>query len=108
MMTKFIMLWLFISIAFECFGDYFVKKWSLDSASIRMFVYSIVFYNLMLLSWMIVIWKSKEISIVGTIWLLLGHGCLIMVGAGIFHEPLTIKQWCGIGLAAVSLVLMTI
>ena len=108
MITKFIVMWLLISIAFEGGGDYFVKRWSLDVTSVKMFMYSIVFYNLMLLSWMVVIWNSKEISIVGTIWLLLGHGCLIMVGAGIFHEPLTITQWCGIGLAAISLVLMTI
>lgn len=108
MILFFIIVCLLVSVMFEGFGDYFVKLWSTDPSIYKNFILSLITYNCMLLTWMACIWKSKEISIVGTIWLLLGHGCLILVGAGMFHEVLTIKQWIGVGLAAVSLALMTL
>lgn len=107
-MTTVIWIWLLVSVFFECIGDYFLKKWSLNTKDWKRVGFSMMGYNALLIAWIIAMWKSNEISIVGTIWLLLGHGCLILVGAGIFNEPITTTQWCGIGLAVVSLILMTL
>lgn len=108
MITKLAMFWVAISIFFEGFGDYFAKKWSITSYSMNNFVLAVVTYNLMIVTWLFAVKNSKEISIIGTVWLLLGHGCLILVGAVIFKETLTTAQWIGICLAAVALILMTL
>lgn len=105
--NKFIIIFLFLSIGFECIADYFIKKWSLTLNS-RYFLSSLLMYNLMLLSWTAIVFKTKEISLVGTIWLLLCHLGLIFVGIGIFQEPITMKQGIGIALAMIALVLISI
>jgi multidrug transporter EmrE-like cation transporter len=106
-MSRFVALFLFVSIGCECVADYLVKRWTL-ALGWPWFCGSLLMYNAMLLAWMAIVWKTKEISLVGTIWLLLCHVGLIAVGAGIFNEPITIRQGIGIALAMLSLILISI
>ena len=106
-MNKFVTIFLLLSIGCECIADYLIKRWTL-AASWSWFFGSLLMYNAMLLAWMAIVWKTKEISLVGTIWLLLCHIGLIAVGAGLFHEPITVRQGIGIALAMASLVLISL
>lgn len=69
---------------------------------------SLAAYNLMLVAWMLAIRAVKEITIPGTVWLVLGQLVLVIVGVGIFGELLTIAQKIGIGLSIVALVLLSL
>lgn len=105
-MSKFVVSLLFVSIICECFADYFVKRWTLGGSGY--FWFSLLMYNAMLLAWMAIVFETKEISLVGTVWLLLCHIGLIVIGAGIFHEPINLRQCIGITLAMISLILISI
>lgn len=102
-----IITWLAISILFEIVGDVGVKRASL-TGSLLWWSFTLIAYNLMLVSWFIAINEAKVITIPGTIWLLCGQLALVAVGYFIFKEHVSKYQLVGILFASLSLVFLSI
>jgi multidrug transporter EmrE-like cation transporter len=100
-----IWVWLAISILFEVGGDYFVKYASntLGANSKYLWAITLLFYNLMLIAWMIAIHGSKQITIPGTVWLVCGQLALVVLGICFFGEQVTAAQKIGVGLSILAL-----
>lgn len=92
--------WLLFSLGFEILGDVAVKKES--------WVLAWIGYNLMLFTWFKTVSASGQmITVPGVIWLIGGELCLVLLGAIVFRESLSLTQWVGISLGGLSLFLMS-
>jgi len=94
--------WLLISVIFYGFGEYFSKVWAIKP-SLSTTLFLIIFSIISLLTWLPALLHRNQISIMGTIWLLLATMATVFVGVVIFHEKITSIEWAGIIMALTAL-----
>ena len=109
-MKLWVWIWIGISILFEVAGDYFVKTAAnaLGENSKWLWVITLLFYNLMLISWMFAMQNSKQLTIPGVCWLVACQLVLVFLGLCVFHEQVTLHQKIGIGLSILSVTLLSV
>lgn len=94
--------WLLISVVFYAFGEYFSKAWAIKP-NIVTIIYLCIVSMISLLVWLPALLHRNQISIMGTIWLLLATVATVFVGVVIFHEKITPIEWAGIVMALAAL-----
>ena len=63
----------------------------------------VMFSSISTLFWLPALLHRNQISIMGTIWLLLATIATVFVGAVIFQEKITTIEWVGIAMAIIAL-----
>jgi len=58
--------------------------------------------------WLPAILSKNHLTTLGTLWNVGAILCTVFAGAVLFHEQVSFLQWCGIGCAVVSCVLLSI
>ena len=96
------MVWLLISVVFYGFGEYYSKIWAIKP-NLATILYLILFSLISLLAWLPALLHRNQISIMGTIWLLLATMATVFVGVVIFQEKITPIEWVGILMALIAL-----
>lgn len=94
--------WLLISVVLYGFGEYFSKLWAMKP-NINTTLIIVGVSVLSLLAWLPALLHRNQISIMGTIWLLLATMATVFVGVVLFHEKITPIEWAGIIMALMAL-----
>ncbi len=100
-----IYIWLLISAAIEGIADAFVKRWSVDGLW-RNAAFALIAYNFVQVAWMAAMHLSKKLAVTGTLWVLFMEVGVLIVGAGFFHETLTVNQIIGCALGIVAIMFL--
>lgn len=97
--------WLLLSAAGFTMGEYASKKWSMHPS--LPFTFGVVaIYSLSNFAWLPVLLHKNQISLMGTLWLVLATVATVGVGVFVFGEKLSSLQWVGVGLALGALALL--
>ena len=99
--------WLLLSTTFFAIGEYMSKKWGANPSWIFAIEVTIV-YAIGAFLWLPSLLNNGKLSIVGTMWALLGAVLTVAIGIFIFREEVTIRQTIGIVLAIAALALLGI
>ena len=86
-------------------GEYFSKLWS-QRPSIGMAVLVLASYCVAALCWLPALRAHGSLGILTTIFSVVGTVVGVLIGLLLFHEPISTKQFVGIGLALVSIALL--
>jgi multidrug transporter EmrE-like cation transporter len=100
------LLWLCLSGLLFAGGEYFSKRYILAPH------WSILFLLLLLycvgaLAWLPALQRGKDLSVVGTLWSVIGLCLTVLIGVLIFGERLTLLRGVGIGLSVLAIVLLS-
>ncbi len=97
--------WLLVSAAFFAAGEYLSKKWAMrPSCGITLQV--MIVYTFATLAWLPALFHKNQLAVMGTAWLLLATIATVLTGIWLFDEPLSLRQWSGVGLSLVAMVLL--
>ena len=99
--------WLGGSILFFTMGEYLSKKYSLNPTGTRA-IATIAIYMMGTICWLPSIRAMQNLTVLGTLWTLLGMTSTILVGMVGFKETITTTQGIGIGLALIAAVLLSL
>jgi len=99
--------WLLFSTAFFAAGEYMSKKWGGNPSWVLAFEVTAV-YAIGAFLWLPSMLNNGKLSIIGTIWALLGAVLTVAIGIFIFREEVTFRQTVGIVLVIASLALLGI
>lgn len=94
-----------LAVCSSCIGDYFSKRyadapcWQFLCAVATAYVFGTVF-------WLSMIRQLGNLAQAGKIWMLGATVAMLLISQFVFHESLSGKQWVGIALGFISLVLM--
>lgn len=97
--------WLLLSASGFTLGEYVAKKWALQP-SLGLATVVVLTYAVSTLAWLPVLLHKNQISLMGTLWLVLATVATVSVGVFAFHEQLSAVQWVGVGLALAALALL--
>lgn len=86
-------------------GEYFSKVWSIKPTS-AMTALVISCYALSVVAWLPALRAHGSLSILSTIFALIGLLSGAIIGIFVFNEPITTRQYIGIGLAIVATILL--
>jgi undecaprenyl phosphate-alpha-L-ara4N flippase subunit ArnE len=93
-----------IAVAFEVAGDVLFKKWAIESRNILL-VFGLLIYFAGTVFWAISL-KYEYLSKAITMFTVINLVVVVLVGAILFKENLTLMHKLGMGLGVVSVVLM--
>lgn len=99
--------WLLVSTTFFAVGEYMSKKWG-TNPSWTLAIEVTVVYAVGAFLWLPSLLNQGKLSIIGTMWALLGAVLTVAIGIFIFREEVTLRQTIGIALAISSLALLGI
>ena len=98
--------WLLISIAFYCVGEFVSKTWANSPSTIE--VIAVVGASaISAFFWLPALFAENKLADMGTAWLVLASVGTVFIGVVIFKETLSPLQWVGAGLALVAFFLLT-
>jgi multidrug transporter EmrE-like cation transporter len=100
------MVWLIISAIFFAFGEFLSKKFAL-APSFSYIVFIIAIYTLGTLAWLPAILEKNQLSIVGSMWSVLGVLATVLIGVLIFREKLNMVGVVEIIFAIVAVALLS-
>jgi multidrug transporter EmrE-like cation transporter len=86
-------------------GEYCSKLWS-QRPSIGLTILVVISYSLGALIWLPALRAHGNLGILTTIFSVVGTVVGVLIGLLLFHEPVSVKQFVGIGLALVSIALL--
>lgn len=95
---------IFLAVVFEVVADILFKKWSIDSRNF-LFAAGMLIYFVGTLFWAISL-KYEYLSKAISVFTILNLVVLVLVGAIIFKEDLSLVNKVGIGLGVVSIILI--
>jgi drug/metabolite transporter (DMT)-like permease len=103
-----LVLLLLICALFNILGDYFAKVWSAGGNGAGAWKMWLAggFYCTLTAAWMYGLNRMQHLGRWTCIWTIISLAAGVLMSQLIFHEPMTIKTWVGIGFAAVSLALL--
>jgi len=99
--------WLLISALFFAAGEFLSKLWG-QAPSIRLTILVVLVYSLGSITWLPALLHKNQLSVMGTLWLLLGVLATIIIGVFVFHEHLNRYQIIGVVLALLAMILINI
>ena len=91
-------------------GTYFIaelsaKKYALNPAYVFFWI-TFISYNFNTILFLPILSKVNNLATVGTLWNM-GHAAVTLsVACLVFHEPLALKQWVGIGFGIIAVFLL--
>jgi multidrug transporter EmrE-like cation transporter len=102
-------MWIYYTIVamiFYTVAEYYSKRYATDGTSWFMFL-SIIFYMITVFLWFPTLSNKNELCVVSLIWTMLYAIIGSFLGLIVFKEVLTPIQMLGVGLAFVSIFLLT-
>jgi len=99
--------WLSCSLVFYCAAEYLSKKWTLTQAH-WMAALAVLGYALNALFWFPALKNHGSLAVLGSIYAVAYVLATVAIGWLGFHEAITLRQWVGIGLALVSITLLSL
>jgi multidrug transporter EmrE-like cation transporter len=99
--------WLIVSALFFAVGEFLSKKFALNP-KISYIVFILVAYCVGTLFWLPAILQKNQLSIVGTMWSVLGLLATVLIGVLIFKEELSLIGFIGIITAFIAIILLSI
>ena len=110
MQNNFIFSWnilglLFISLIFYSIGEYVSKLYS-NNATWLLYWITMLSYSINVAAWLPAIQKGKSLVILGTIWTVGYSIATLLVSQIIFKEPISQKQFCGVMLSMLGVILI--
>jgi small multidrug resistance pump len=98
--------WLVASAIFFAVGEFLSKKFALSpKASYVIFI--LLAYCVGTLFWLPAILQKNQLSVVGTMWSVMGLLATILIGVLVFREKLSIVGVLGIIFAFISIILLS-
>jgi drug/metabolite transporter (DMT)-like permease len=90
---------------FTGLGDYLSKKFSLNP-NWHLAFYAASAYLVGVLFWFRMIYHFQSLARAGELWILTSGVLLLVISQCIFHEPLSPRQWAGVALGLIAIVLL--
>ena len=100
-------IWLVLSAISFAVGEFLSKKFALHPRASYVF-FILAAYCVGTMFWLPAILQKNQLSIVGTLWSVLGLLATVLIGVLIFKEKLSFLGFVGIILAFVSIILLSI
>lgn len=102
------MLWalLLLGATFGIAGDYLCKGW-VDTQSKFKLAQAVFCYLGATTTWLVLINQGKQLSKIGPAWTIMQAMAAVAIGIWVFKETPSITHKVGIGLAMVSVILLT-
>ena len=101
------MVWLIISAIFFAFGEFLSKKFAM-APSLYYVVLIVAIYACGTLAWLPAILQKNQLSIIGSIWSVMGLLATVLIGVLIFKEKLNAVGIAGIIFALVAIFLLSL
>ena len=98
--------WLVASAIFFAVGEFLSKKFAL-SPKVSYVVFILLAYCVGTLFWLPAIMQKNQLSVVGTIWSVMGLLATILIGVLVFREKLSMTGILGIVFAFISIILLS-
>ncbi len=98
--------WLIASAIFFAVGEFLSKKFAL-SPRIFYVVFILIVYCIAELLWLPAIMQKNQLSVVGTMWSVMGLLATILIGVLVFKEKLSMVGVLGIAFAFISIILLS-
>lgn len=98
--------WLSCSLLFYCAAEYLSKKWALTQAN-WMAGLAVAGYALNAVCWFPALKNHGSLAVLGSIYAVAYVLGTVAIGWLGFHEIITLRQWLGIGLAIVAIILLS-
>jgi len=99
--------WLIASAIFFAAGEFLSKKFAL-SPKLFYIVFILIAYCVAELLWLPAILQKNQLSVVGTMWSVMGLLATILIGLLVFKEKLSLVGSLGIIFAFISIVLLSL
>jgi multidrug transporter EmrE-like cation transporter len=101
------LIWFAWALALDCFGDVLSYTWAKNRITLKtLLVSAIPIYAVSWYCWSYCMKSGLEVWWTGTVWSLVGVISGVTVGA-FFGETIAPKDWVGIALAVVAIILLT-
>lgn len=98
--------WFGCSLALSLFGDGAMKRAGEGRISWGWVCAGMVAYTLTSIGWLVML-RVRKLSTFGTLYPLANAIGLVAIGAAVFGERLTAREWAGVGLGAVAMILLS-
>lgn len=98
--------WTFYSMVFYTIGEWSSRKWLQHPVNRWYIVICLVGYAINSICWLPALKLQGSLSNIGTIYAILYLTITIFLGALVFNESISIKQWVGIGFAMLSILML--
>ena len=100
--------WLIILIAMVAYGagEYTSKLYGAHP-SFRLGAYSMLAYMVSCLMFLVGMQRFNSLSVLGMVWTVLYSAITLSIAVLCFHEPLSVRQWIGIGFGLISIVMLS-
>ena len=96
---------LMVWVIFYSLGEYFSKLWT-TAPTVQLTLLILFCYGVDCLAWLPALRSHGSLTVLTTVFAIVGTLAGVAIGIWLFKEPITTKQSIGIGLAFVALILL--
>ena len=106
-MNKVSFVWLCVAMVLYFFGTYVSKLYSISPSNFFFFT-SLITFMFVTMCWMPAIEASKQLAVFGAIWSISCFLIQVFIGIVLFREDISITKYIGIGMGAISIILLSL
>ena len=99
--------WLLISAIFYAMGEYASKIWGMKP-DIPLVIFVAIVSTISAITWLPALLHKNQLSVMGTIWLIMATAATLSIGVLVFGEEMTFTKTVGVALAVVSMILINL